>query len=93
MNPADIYRVETVEPSTAPRGLPKSPSWCRYVIASRESRVVGRYCGSLAQTRRNAERLVNSINERTQTGRSVWAQITSRRQSKPLPPKTQAARR
>lgn len=72
MNSADLFRVETVETTTPPAGL-EQDSWCRYVVANRSSRVVGRYRGTLAQTRRNAEKLATSINERARNNRSVWA--------------------
>jgi hypothetical protein len=72
MNTTDLFRVETVETTSAPAGM-GDDSWCRYVIASRRSRVVGRYRGNLAQTRRNAEQLVRSINERALGTRSTWA--------------------
>lgn len=72
MKTTDLFRVETVETTTAPAGM-ESGSWCRYVITSRRSRVVGRYRGTLAQTRRNAEQLATSINERALGIRSAWA--------------------
>lgn len=72
MDASDIFRVETVESSAAPSGMPHG-QWCRYVIANRSSRVVGRYRGTLAQTRRNAEQLAHSANERTKSGKSTWA--------------------
>jgi len=33
---------------------------------------VGRYRGSLPQTRRNAEKLAKGLNDRRQTGKSPW---------------------
>jgi hypothetical protein len=72
MDTTDLFRVETVEKTVAPAGM-EAGSWCRYVITSRRSRVVGRYRGTLAQTRRNAEQLARSINERAQGIRSAWA--------------------
>lgn len=84
MHPEDLFRVETVETTAAPVGLeeaaePKAStkgSWCRYVITNRSSRVVGRYRGTLAQTRRNAEELATSFNERASSNRSVWSPRT-----------------
>lgn len=78
MNPDDFFHVETVESSTAPAGMTKG-SWCRYVIRNRGSRVVGRYRGSLAEARRNAEQLAESVNERAQNNRSAWAPRTTTR--------------
>ena len=72
MNSTDLFRVETVETTTPPAGM-EQDSWCRYVVANRKSRVVGRYRGTLAQTRRNAEQLATSINERASNSRSAWA--------------------
>jgi hypothetical protein len=71
MKTTDVYRVETVEVSGAPRG--SSPGeWCRYVVANQRSRIVGRYRGTLVQARRNAERLAKGLNERAKTGKSPW---------------------
>lgn len=72
MDATDMFQVDVVESSTPPTDMPPG-NWCRYVISNRTSRVVGRFRGSLAQTRRNAEQLARSINERAQSGRSVWA--------------------
>ena len=68
---AEIYRVETVEASKAPRGITQG-EWCRYVISSEQSRIVGRYCGTLSKARRNAETLARSLNERRRSGKSPW---------------------
>jgi hypothetical protein len=67
----DVYRVETVETSKAPRGVAKG-EWCRYVVANTRSRIVGRYQGTLVQARRNAERLAKGLNERASSGKSPW---------------------
>jgi hypothetical protein len=72
MDATDMFHVDVVESSPAPRDMPPG-NWCRYVISNSTSRVVGRYRGTLAQTRRNAELLARSINERAVSGRSVWA--------------------
>jgi hypothetical protein len=72
MDTTDMFHVDLVESSPAPRDMPAG-KWCRYVISNGRSRVVGRFRGTLAQTRRNAEQLVDSINERALSGRSVWA--------------------
>lgn len=70
MDASDTFHVETVESlkTSADPG-----TWCRYVIANRTSRVVGKYRGTLAQTRRNAEQLAESINERARSGTSAWS--------------------
>lgn len=81
MDRADVFHVETVETANPPRGMPKG-RWCRYVVANERSRVVGRYAGTLAQTRRNAERLAKNLNERAKSGKSVWMPRT-RTQRKP----------
>ena len=72
MDATDMFHVDVVE-STEPPNESLAGSWCRYVISNRSSRVVGRYRGTLAQTRRNAEQLARSINERASSNRSVWA--------------------
>jgi hypothetical protein len=78
MDSADLFRVETVETTATPAGMEQG-HWCRYVVASRRSRVVGRYRGTLSQTRRNAEQLASSINERASNSRSAWAPRTQTR--------------
>lgn len=90
MNSTDMFRVETVESSVAPTGLPQG-TWCSYVIASRRSRIVGRYQGTLAQTRRNAEQLASSFNERARNGTSAWAP-RSQMKRKPGRPAAAASR-
>ena len=72
MDAMDMFHVDVVE-STDPPNEALAGTWCRYVISNRSSRVVGRFRGTLAQTRRNAERLADSINERAVSNRSVWA--------------------
>jgi hypothetical protein len=71
MKTIDVYRVEAVETSRTPRDS-AAGEWCRYVVANTRSRIVGRYRGTLAQTRRNAERLANGLNERARSGKSPW---------------------
>jgi len=85
MDTTDRFHVDVVESSPAPRDMPGDMppgNWCRYVISNRTSRVVGRFRGTLAQTRRNAEQLAHSFNERAVSGRSVWA---ARSQAKKKP--------
>ena len=80
MTAAELFHVETVE-TTHPPAFSESlevtdaagASWCRYVIASGNSRVVGRFRGSMAQARRNAEELATSFNERARNNRSAWS--------------------
>lgn len=72
MDATEMFHVDVVESSTPPSDMPAG-NWCRYVISNNTSKVVGRFRGTLAQTRNNAEQLARSINERAQTGRSVWA--------------------
>lgn len=72
MNEADFFHVEAVETATPPRANPEG-GWCRYVVASERSRIVGRYRGTLKQARRNAEDLVQGLNGRVQTGKVPWA--------------------
>jgi hypothetical protein len=81
---AEIFHVETVEEAGAPAGMPDEP-WCRYVVANRRSRVVGRFQGTIEQARRNAERLASNINERTATGRSELAPPPGVKRKPPRP--------
>ncbi len=71
MQEPDVYHVETVETAATPRGSVEG-GWCRYVVASQRSRIVGRFHGTLAQTRRNAEHLVKNLNSRLQSGKTPW---------------------
>jgi len=71
MESGDLFRVETVE-ATEPPGEVTSGTWCRYVIANRRSRVVGRFRGNLSEARRNAEHLAKSINGRAGNGLTIW---------------------
>jgi hypothetical protein len=71
MSTADVFHVETVETSSAPRGATPG-EWCRYVLANEHSRIVGRYCGTLRQARTNAERLVKQLNDRKRSGKSPY---------------------
>lgn len=72
MNTVSPYKVETIETCVAPRRIGEG-KWCRYVVANNQSRIVGRYCGSLSQTRRNAETLADRLNSRVFNGKSPWA--------------------
>jgi hypothetical protein len=82
MTKEEVFRVENVE-IVRPLGDSPEQGWCRYVVASEHSRVVGRFRGTLKQTRRNAERLVRGLNERLQTGKVPWTpRATSRKTRK-----------
>ena len=72
MHTASPYKVETVETCRTPRGLAED-DWCRYILVNSQSRVVGRYRGSLSQTRRNAQNLADKLNRRLRNGYSPWA--------------------
>jgi hypothetical protein len=78
MNPTQRFRGETVEACPPPRGIAQG-EWCRYVIASEDTRVVGRYRGSLRQAARNAETLASDINRRAESGSSPWTPRGRRR--------------
>ena len=71
MTTANVFRVETVETCVPPRGVTQG-HWCRYVVKSDSSRIVGRYRGSLSQAKSNAESLVKGLNSRAKTGKSPW---------------------
>lgn len=80
MEAARLFRVEAVELTTPPVGpesmdveAPSNATWCRYVISSQSSRVVGRYRGSLTQARRNAEQIAQSFNDRVRNNGSAWS--------------------
>jgi hypothetical protein len=79
MHSATPYQIETVETCSTPRGHAKD-DWCRYILANSQSRVVGRYRGSLSQTRQNAQALADKLNRRLLNGYSPWA--TQSRKSK-----------
>jgi hypothetical protein len=81
MNQSESYRVETVETAAPPRGAPDG-EWCRYVVASPSSRIVGRFRGSLPQARRNAEHLVKGLNSRLSSGKSPWTPRSQQRTAK-----------
>jgi hypothetical protein len=90
MNTADLFQVDSVEATTVPDDVAQG-SWCRYVISNRRSRVVGRYRGTVAQTRRNAEQLASSFNERALSGRAPGNQRPQSRR-KPARAGTPAAK-
>jgi hypothetical protein len=72
MKVANPYKVETIETCRAPRDIAEG-DWCRYVVANSQSRIVGRYRGSLSQTRRKAQTLADGLNSRLRNGGSPWA--------------------
>ena len=73
------YRIETIETARPPRDVNEG-RWCRYVLSNDQSRVVGRFRGTLKQTRRNAEQLVRKLNDRSRSKKSPWA-LRSRKRS------------
>ena len=81
MNETTPYKVETIEACRAPRGVAEG-DWCRYVLANNQSRIVGRFRGSLSQTRRNAESLADGQNSRVRNGKSPWTVRGRKRTSK-----------
>jgi hypothetical protein len=81
MNPALIFHVETITP-LASHDHNVDESWCSYVVANGRSRVEGRFRGTPAQARRNAEQLASSFNERAQSGKAPG---TMQRQTKRRP--------
>ncbi len=68
MNEADIFHVETVEIASEPQDNADA-GWCRYVVSSERSRIVGRCRGTLTHPRRSAEHLVTGLNDRLKTGK------------------------
>jgi hypothetical protein len=72
MHTASPYEIETVETCRTPHGLAQD-DWCRYILANSQSRVVGRYRGSLSQARSNAQSLADKLNRRLSNGYSPWA--------------------
>ncbi|MDH4054539.1 MAG: hypothetical protein OEW73_10245 [Gammaproteobacteria bacterium] len=87
MQAASPYQIETIESCRTPRGYAED-SWCRYILANSQTRVVGRFRGSLSQTRRNAETLADKLNNRLNKGYSPWA--AQSRKSKKLKAKAEA---
>jgi hypothetical protein len=86
MNPSEVFHVETVETCTTP-GNAEQDDWCRYIVASERTRVVGRYRGSLREAKRNAESLATGINDRARTGKSPWIPRGSKRTQKAAVPR------
>jgi hypothetical protein len=87
MNFTDMFQVESIEKSQTPDDR-DAGDWCRYVVANRRSRIVGRFRGTPAQARRNAEQLASSVNERMVSGRAAG---TQRPQSRGKPASAQSA--
>jgi hypothetical protein len=87
MQAVSPYQIETIESCRTPRGH-ADDDWCRYILANSQSRVVGRFRGSLSQTRRNAQTLTEKLNRRLLNGYSPWA--AQSRKSKKLKAKTEA---
>ena len=81
MKVAHVYRVETVEPCNAPRGVARG-DWCRYVVTGGSAQIVGRHLGSLSEARKEAERFVSGLNSRKRNGVSPWAPPRGRKSRK-----------
>jgi len=90
MNTPLVFRVEIVEPAKPPRGITQG-EWCRYVLSNEQSQIVGKYRGSLQQTRHNAETLANHLNDRARTGKAPGiARAHARRKAAKKPTATKA---
>lgn len=66
------YRVELVEKTDPPEGMPEG-SWYRYVIGQGRSQVVGFKPGSLKDVTEHAETIAGEFNERAAGRKSPYA--------------------
>lgn len=66
------YRVESVEKTDPPDGMPAG-DWHRYVIGHGRSKIVGFKPGSLKTVTEHAETAAEELNERATGGRSAYA--------------------
>jgi hypothetical protein len=78
MRETSVYRVESVEVCDAPRRAEQG-GWCRYVLLSGSSRIVGRHLGNLSQTRREAHALADKLNSRLRSGKVPWTARSRKR--------------
>jgi hypothetical protein len=65
------FRVESVEKTDAPEGLPGS-DWHRYVIGQGRSKIEGLKTGTLAAVTRHAEAVADDLNLRATKGNSTY---------------------
>ena len=66
------YRVERVEKTTRPEGIPNG-EWFRYVIGQGRSRIEGCKAGTLKEVTRHAESVAEDLNNRAANGYSAYA--------------------
>ncbi len=66
------YRVETVEKTTPPEGMP-GDNWHRYVVGQGSSKVEGKKPGTLKDVTQHAEDFAEILNSRTGKGGSTYA--------------------
>jgi hypothetical protein len=69
------YRVESVEKSNTPDGMPEG-NWHRYIIARGRSKIEGFRPGSLKTVTQHAETVVEGLNERSFKGSSPYVSRT-----------------
>lgn len=66
------YRVESVEKTPAPEGMPEG-NWYRYVIGAGPSRIEGLKPGTLKAVTAHAETVVDDLNSRTSRAKVSYA--------------------
>lgn len=65
------YRVDTVEPASAPDGMPDDV-WHSYVIVRGKSKIEGLKPGSRFDVTQHAETVAEGLNERYSKGSSAY---------------------
>jgi len=68
----DKYRVESVEKTDPPEGLPAG-NWHRYIIGQGGSKIEGLKPGSLKAVTEHAESVATDLNLRAKGGNSTYA--------------------
>ncbi len=69
---ADKYRVESVEKTEPPEGMPAG-NWHRYVIGQGGSKIEGLKPGTLKAVTQHAESVASDLNARATGGNSTYA--------------------
>ena len=69
---ADKYRVESVEKTDPPAGMPAG-NWHRYVIGQGGSKIEGLKPGTLKAVTQHAESVASDLNSRAAGGNSTYA--------------------
>ena len=65
------YRIEAVEPTNAPDGMPEG-EWHSYLLVRGTSKIEGLKPGSLLDVTQHAESVIEGLNERYAKGSSAY---------------------